>query len=230
MATAAQITANQANAQHSTGPRTAEGKANSARNHTAHGLSSREFVILPHQEAEFEAFMTGLNEDIQPHGPLEHDLFTQFAHAAWNLRRCRQAERELQLSHTHGADPILDAQVADRLRIIDLYLRRSERAYHRTLKELKSLQTNRRYVNDIELIAFDRTADAHPAPLAQHLSLEPTRRRAVEAADQSRSQRFIAQTYAELEAEKRMLDDSTRQHAPERSNPIPAAPKAATAR
>ncbi len=120
MASAAQISANRLNAQLSTGPRTLEGKAKSARNRTGHGLFSREFVIRPSQEAAFEEFLAGLHQDIKPHGALENDLFTQFAHAAWNLRRCRIAERELQDSCTHGADPILDAEVADRLRLIDL--------------------------------------------------------------------------------------------------------------
>ena len=46
MATAAQIQANQHNAQLSTGPRTAEGKARSAANSTRHGFCSQS-VLLP---------------------------------------------------------------------------------------------------------------------------------------------------------------------------------------
>ena len=52
MATAAQCLANHANAQLSTGPRTGQGKARSAQNHLSHGLSSREFIVLPGQQAE----------------------------------------------------------------------------------------------------------------------------------------------------------------------------------
>jgi hypothetical protein len=97
--------------------------------------------------------MTGLAADIQPAGALEHDLFTQFAHASWNLRRCRIAERELQNSHCAGLDLILDAQVADRLRLIDLYTRRSNRANHRLLK---ALQTNRQSRPPAAVVPADR--------------------------------------------------------------------------
>ena len=91
MATAAQCLANHANAQLSTGPRTGQGKARSAQNHLSHGLSSREFIVLPGQQAEFEEFSAGLREAVQPVGALEFDLFTQLAHASWKLRRCRCA-------------------------------------------------------------------------------------------------------------------------------------------
>lgn len=241
MATAAQITANQANAQHSTGPRTPEGKARSARNHTGHGLSSREFVILPHQEAEFEEFMTGLHADIRPHGYLEHDVFTQFAHAAWNLRRCRQAERELQDSSAACLDPILDAKLDQRLRLIDLYARRSERAYHRLLKELKALQANRQYTAELDRATYDRTFGAQPAPLAPNLALDRFRARVGALAAQRDFRRRVAEltngcsvTSAEaaLQAMAATAPKAPASHAAAagQSNPIPAPAAASTAR
>jgi hypothetical protein len=47
MASAAQIAANPANAQHSTGPRTEAGKATVARNRLTRGLASPGFFLLP---------------------------------------------------------------------------------------------------------------------------------------------------------------------------------------
>ena len=76
MATAAQMMANQANAQHSTGPRTEQGKAHSSQNRLSHGLSSREFIVLPGQETEFDEFIADLHKSVQPAGGLELDLFT----------------------------------------------------------------------------------------------------------------------------------------------------------
>ena len=46
MATSAQLAANAANAQHSTGPRTAEGKARSAQNSRKHGFRAAEFAVV----------------------------------------------------------------------------------------------------------------------------------------------------------------------------------------
>lgn len=144
MASAAQIAANQANARRSTGPRTAEGKAASARNSASHGLCSKDFVILEGEEQEFSDFMDALQADIQPVGAVERDLFTQHAHASWGLRRCRRAEVASQHGDCcKGAEPLLNVEMADRLRRVDLYARRTERTYYRTLRELKASQLNR---------------------------------------------------------------------------------------
>ena len=154
MASAAQIAANQANARRSTGPRTAEGKAASARNATSHGLSSADFVILAGQEEEFSAFIDALRAEIQPAGAIEHELFAQHAHAAWTLRRCRRAEVASQLdSVCDGADPLLASELANQLKRIDLYMRRAERTFHKTLKELRTFQTNRFSMEVPDLIA-----------------------------------------------------------------------------
>ena len=71
MATAAQIAANQTNAQSSTGPRTEEGKARSAQNATKHGLTSRQFVIAPHQREEFDELQSSLLAELAPQGAVE---------------------------------------------------------------------------------------------------------------------------------------------------------------
>jgi len=151
MASAAQIIANQANAQRSTGPRTAAGKANSSKNHTSHGLSSKEFVILPGQQAEFDEFMAELRQSVNPVGAIEIDLFHQLAHASWTLRRCRRAETQLQATTSYPSwDPIIVPEFEPRLHAIDLFARRAERAYHRTLHQLKALQTEREFLEDLK--------------------------------------------------------------------------------
>ncbi len=171
MATAAQITANQANAARSTGPRTDEGKAASARNNTSHGLCSKDFVILEGQQQEFDEFITALRDQIRPSGALEFELFAQHAHAAWGLRRCRRAEVACQADPVcRGRDPLLAGDLAERLKRIDLYTRRAERTFQRTLKELKALQTIRfrEHLQDAELgVIPDRPT------LVDHLDVLP---------------------------------------------------------
>jgi hypothetical protein len=227
MASPAQITANRANAQHSTGPRSQQGKAKSAANRMSHGLSSREFVILPGQELEFESFMDDLRLSIQPHGGLETDLFSQLAHAAWTLRRCRRAEADLQsASLDPHLDPLLAPELQARLRTIDLYSRRAERSYHKTLKELKTLQTNREYALELQF-AVGVPAEGQPAPLTQNLSLDIIRRKNVAVA----SNRGIARTQLKIQAAAAELSAAAASRIfPEHSNPIPAPEAAAAAR
>jgi hypothetical protein len=164
MATAAQLTANRANAQSSTGPRTHSGKSASSRNAITHGLSSKDIIVLPGQEAHFQEFLTGLQNELNPDGPIEQDLFLQLLHTAWTLRRCRAAEASVQLDSLNADIDILAQSGAElRLRNIDLYARRAERSYYRALNELRRIQSERLYRRSILLAAADGPAAA-PEP------------------------------------------------------------------
>ncbi|MBL0162035.1 MAG: hypothetical protein IPP47_34000 [Bryobacterales bacterium] len=213
MATAAQITANQANARHSTGPRTAEGKAASARNNTSHGLCSKDFVILAGEEQEFSDFMTSLEASIQPVGALELDLFTQLAHASWGLRRCRRAEVASQFHpKCEGGDPLLTFDMADRLKRIDLYARRTERTYQRTLKELQALQVNRLSSEIVDPIEAAIQPPATPPALVNPIHVLRRRAavaRAQEACDAACGQVVISQSLRNIEDEIAYRLDAT---------------------
>jgi hypothetical protein len=87
MATEAQIEANRANAQKSTGPRTPEGKAIVAQNAITHGLLARAGVIPGEQEHEFEAHREGLLAQLRPGAPLEEDLAERIVDLSWRLKR-----------------------------------------------------------------------------------------------------------------------------------------------
>ena len=52
MATDAQILANQQNAQHSTGPKTDDGKAASCKNNFRYGLTGASFTVLPFEDQD----------------------------------------------------------------------------------------------------------------------------------------------------------------------------------
>src|SRR6185312_17191744 len=95
MASPAQQTANHANAQHSTEPRTPEGKARVAQNAVRHGLTAKHLVIRPDDQAEFDQFQADLAAELDPQGTVEALTFHELLHAAWNLRRFRRIEAEL---------------------------------------------------------------------------------------------------------------------------------------
>jgi hypothetical protein len=92
MATAAQVFANQANAKHSTGPVTPEGKARDSQNATAPGLFSASAFIRSDEQDTYEEFRATWTARLAPDGPLEETLVGELVQAAWRLRRCTLIE------------------------------------------------------------------------------------------------------------------------------------------
>jgi hypothetical protein len=140
MATAAQIDANRANAQFSTGPVTAEGKARVAQNALKHGLTARHLIVREDEREDFEALRDSLHDQIQPETALEAVAFEELLHAAWNLHRFRRLETEATKGTLEDLKSPETAALLDRLA---RYQARAQRAYSRALAELRTLQTDR---------------------------------------------------------------------------------------
>ena len=83
MATAAQVTANQQNAQSSTGPSTPEGKARVSQNAIKHGLTSKHLIVREDEQEEFDDLQTSLYVELDPQGAIETVTFHDLVHAAW---------------------------------------------------------------------------------------------------------------------------------------------------
>ena len=132
----AQLAANTANAQHSTGPRTPEGQAHSSQNARTHGLTSRDLIVAPNESKEFEELLNGYQTEVHPQGAIQQTLFDELVGAAWNLRRVRRMEVQLWSA---SAD---DEELQRKLDRLARHKTRIERTFHRSLKELKALQTN----------------------------------------------------------------------------------------
>jgi hypothetical protein len=133
----ARLAANAANAQHSTGPRTPEGQARSSQNARTHGLTARDVLIAPNEREEFEELLNDYQTDIKPQGATQQSLFDDLVAAAWNLRRIRRMEVQVCSDNTLKAD-----QLEKELDRLVRYKTCIERTFHRSLKELKALQTN----------------------------------------------------------------------------------------
>jgi hypothetical protein len=134
--------ANAANARLSTGPRTDQGKARSSQNARKHGLTATELVIAAEDREEFEDFLVQLQTDIRPQGALQQILFDQLAASAWNLRRVRLMEAELTASAKSYLDILDNPELTAKLDRLARHETRIERSFHRSLRELKSLQTD----------------------------------------------------------------------------------------
>jgi hypothetical protein len=128
---ARKIQANRANAQHSTGPRSPEGKAASALNSRRHGLASRELCVPPSRHAEFAQMEDDYFRDIRPTGPVQLAFFAQLVHAVWNLRVAREFHAR--------AFAAADFPNVDRLL---RYITKWERSFEKALKALQAEQEN----------------------------------------------------------------------------------------
>jgi hypothetical protein len=87
-----QIAANRLNAQKSTGPRTADGRARVASNALKHGLTGKQVALPGEDPAEFDAFRSDLVADLAPQGALEEILAEKIVADVWRLRRIPQLE------------------------------------------------------------------------------------------------------------------------------------------
>jgi len=137
----ARLAANAANAQHSTGPRTSEGKSRSSQNASKHGLTAREVVIGPGEQEEFHQLVADYQADIKPHGAIQQTLFNQLVAAAWNLHRICRMEAELCAGAAYK-DLLANEDLQHQLDRLARHHTRIERTFHRSLKELKAMQTN----------------------------------------------------------------------------------------
>jgi hypothetical protein len=97
-----QKAANRANALHSTGPKTPEGKAAVRFNAFRHGLLAQD-AVLPGEDADaFEDLWNQVRADLSPVGPIEEFLVDRIVNAMWRLRRLGRAETALYHSRVQG--------------------------------------------------------------------------------------------------------------------------------
>lgn len=99
---AAQFTANRANAQLSHGPASPEGKAISSRNHTQHGLTAQPcgpLRVLPGEDqSAFDALLADYTQEWQPATATELDLVQRLATHSWLRSRATCLQDQVLLA------------------------------------------------------------------------------------------------------------------------------------
>jgi hypothetical protein len=187
----AQIAANQANAQHSTGPKTEEGKAISCRNNFRHGFSGA-FTVLPWEDQnEFDLLLGGLRDEHKPSGLTEMILVDKMAQALW------LSKRALMLQHVTFNHEL---PVCDDPKQLALYLRyqtTNERAFHKCLNDLLRLRAEKRK----QEIGFESQI---------HKQADQTRRESSENRKQELHRWAVS--LAEAKLDHQLLQNSTLQH------------------
>ena len=144
MATEAQILANRRNALHSTGPRSAEGKAASRFNALKTGIQAKSLVIPGEDPVELEELAAGYHREFQPATPLERFLVDSLIQDEWQIRRYRTIEARLWEQSLAPEDANLGEAYIRNLPAFTRLHRRlesAERSYYRALQELRRSQT-----------------------------------------------------------------------------------------
>ena len=93
--------ADRANALLSTGPATVEGKAQSSRNATQHGLLSRRLVLDDEDPSEFYILARELSQSLRLFGAAEAALVERIAITIWRQQRLVRAETAARAAGRH---------------------------------------------------------------------------------------------------------------------------------
>ncbi|MGA8027180.1 MAG: hypothetical protein WB992_08530 [Bryobacteraceae bacterium] len=131
---AARAETNRLNSQHSTGPRTPQGKVTSSGNSLKHGLASGEIVIPGEDPAAFNALLHGLVEEHRPASPTEELLVNEMAQSYWLTQRALRFQNECFTEN--GVDE-------KRLALFLRYQTTHDRAFHKALNTLMKLRKER---------------------------------------------------------------------------------------
>jgi hypothetical protein len=146
---------NRANAQHSTGPKTPEGKMRSSLNALRHGLTGQ-IVVMPSEDLEaYQLHVWSFTDEYNPQGATESALVQALADAAWRLNRVAAIETNL-LSGITRFSSRPETELNEALSVasglcpfralsnLSTHSQRLSRQFERTEKHLRELQQIRK--------------------------------------------------------------------------------------
>ena len=133
-----------------TGPKTPEGKARSSMNAYQHGLTGRTVILSAEDKPVFDRHTQSIFDDWKPATATETELVRIISDGFWRLRRARTLEEGMFMLGRKEDVPgmIADALVYDKqqkaFNNLTLYEQRTQRQIDKAMKELKTLQAERR--------------------------------------------------------------------------------------
>ena len=181
MATPAQIAANRANAQKSTGPRSVEGKSASRFNALKHGIDAVSVIIPGEDSAEYEALAADYRDEYRPQSASESFHVDTMLRADWLKRRMEIVEADLYrtIMIESPGNPLATALLAETpaaklLLRIQRQIAAFERTWHRANNEFNRARAEAGIAPEdspdpAKLASFPQTAECRlpqvpPAP------------------------------------------------------------------
>jgi hypothetical protein len=169
MATPAQINANRANAQKSTGPRSAEGKSASRFNALKHGIDAASVVIPGEDPADYDSLAAQYLHEYRPQSASESFHVDTMLRADWMKRRMQIVEADLYrtvIAESPGnplaAVLLAESPAAKLLLRVQRQIAAFERTWHRANTELlRARAENAENAKDLDDSgkSFDRYLD-----------------------------------------------------------------------
>ena len=139
MPTEAQLKANRANAQLSTGPTSDTGRETVSHNSTKHGLTGRFTLNTDEDHAKFMESYKRLIRDLNASTALECDLVLRMAEALWRSERSVMLQDEC-IDKLSFDDESVHAEARKNLELYIRYQTAHDRAYQRYAAELRKFQ------------------------------------------------------------------------------------------
>jgi hypothetical protein len=151
---------NRANAQKSTGPRTAAGKQRSSLNALRHGLTGHTIVLPSEDQSAYQRHSHAFLDEYRPKGATETQLVQSLLDTSWQLNRAAAVETNLYSlgitemeDHIRATHPEAETALAMALAYrehnrafanLGIYRQRLTREFERTLILLRQIQAERR--------------------------------------------------------------------------------------
>jgi hypothetical protein len=173
----ARTRANRENAKKSTGPKTRAGSAISAKNAVKHALFAADITQYFRTDEElvhYQAFVGGIVKDLAPDGDCE----TALAHRAADILFRLEALRNAEFKVYGGGGLVKDTiegwleQSKHPLELTSLYDSRFQRAFSKTMEELRRVQQSRR---DKELHELEQLKGIALAHIQQNTTFDPAK-------------------------------------------------------
>src|SRR5271165_4544067 len=173
----ARTAANRNNSQKSTGPRTDAGRAASSKNAIKHGLFAADLTKYFRNEEEsqrYQRFVDGIVKDLDPVGDFETVLARRAADIQFRLDVLRTAEFKVYAGAGLLKDTVegLLDKSGDPMGLASLYDSRFQRAFSKTMEDLRRAQQSRR---DKELHALEELKGIAVAHIQQNTTFDPAK-------------------------------------------------------
>jgi hypothetical protein len=183
MATPAQIAANRANSQKSTGPTSEAGKTKTSQNAIRHGLCCCITCMDDEDSKEMEALLADLMEEHKPQGPTEQILVYKMAEQFWFTKRASHYITVYTM-YNEGRDEEDGDNAPKQLALYLRYYTSADRGFNKNLHDLRKLQKERRVQQaEPEIGSVPQTEAPAKPPVESTIVPEPrTTEKAIPAA------------------------------------------------